>query len=108
VEGHGGAPASAGCYGTKLKCVRKQLIINDEILVEAAGVELYNPLILRKLLVLQEAKSAKNASSPGRRYKNGTNVSGSGPNCKSAPCHTAEIIPVDEVVLQALERGRTH
>jgi hypothetical protein len=45
--------------------------------VEAAGVELYNPLILRKLLVLQEAKSARNASLPGRRYKNGTNLSSS-------------------------------
>jgi hypothetical protein len=33
------------------------------------GVELFNPLILRKLLVLQEAKSAKNAGLPGRRYK---------------------------------------
>ena len=32
-------PASAKCYRAKLKCVRKQLIIND-ILVEAAGVEL--------------------------------------------------------------------
>jgi hypothetical protein len=41
-------------------------------LVEAAGVELFNPLILCKLLVLLEATSAKNASLPGRRYKNGT------------------------------------
>jgi hypothetical protein len=51
---------------------RKLLIIND--LVEATGVELYNPLILRKLLVLQEPRSARNASQPGRRYKNGTNI----------------------------------
>jgi len=43
-------------------------------MVEATGVELYNPLILRKLLVLQEAKSARNASLPGRRNKNGTNL----------------------------------
>ena len=41
--------------------------------VEATGVELCNPLILRKLLVLQEATSAKKGSLPGRRYKNGTN-----------------------------------
>ncbi len=34
----GGEPASAKCYCTKLKCVCKQLILN-EILVEAAGVE---------------------------------------------------------------------
>jgi hypothetical protein len=34
----GGEPASAKCYCTKLKCVCKQLIIN-EILVEATGVE---------------------------------------------------------------------
>jgi len=49
------------------------LLIKKDV-VEAAGVELYNPLILRKLLVLQEARNAKNASLPGRRYKNGTNV----------------------------------
>jgi len=42
-------------------------------MVEAAGVELFNPLILRKLLVLQEARNAKKATVPGRRYKNGTN-----------------------------------
>ena len=42
-------------------------------MVEAAGVGLFNILILRKLLVSLEAKSAKNASLPGRRYKNGTN-----------------------------------
>lgn len=42
-------------------------------MVEAAGSELFNPLILRKLLVSLEATSAKNASLAGRRYKNGTN-----------------------------------
>ena len=41
--------------------------------MEAAGVELSNLLSLRKLLVLQEATSAKKGSLPGRRYKNGTN-----------------------------------
>ena len=41
--------------------------------MEAAGVELFNLLILNKLLVLQEARSAKKCSLPGRRYKNGTN-----------------------------------
>jgi hypothetical protein len=48
-----------------------KLIIN-KILVEAAGVELFNPLILRRLLVLQGARNAKNAPLPRRRYKNGT------------------------------------
>ena len=43
-------------------------------MVEAAGVELFNPLILHKLLVPIAAISAKNASLPGRRYKNGTNL----------------------------------
>lgn len=43
------------------------------MMVEAAGVELFNPLILCKLLVSLEATSAKNACLPGRRYKNGTN-----------------------------------
>ena len=42
--------------------------------MEAAGVELLNLLILRKLLVLQEATSAKKGSLPGRRYKNGTDL----------------------------------
>ncbi len=42
------------------------------MVMEAAGVELINPLILRKLLVLQAATSAKKGSLPGRRYKNGT------------------------------------
>ena len=39
--------------------------------MEAAGIELFNPLILRKLLVSLEATSAKNATLPGGRYKNG-------------------------------------
>ena len=43
-------------------------------MVEAAGVELCNLLILRKLLVLQEARSAKKGTLPGRRYKNRTNL----------------------------------
>jgi hypothetical protein len=38
VDKPGGEPASAERYCTKLKCVRKQLIIK-EILVEATGVE---------------------------------------------------------------------
>jgi hypothetical protein len=37
-------------YCAKLKCVRKHLIIN-EILVEAAGVELISMLIARNLLI---------------------------------------------------------
>jgi hypothetical protein len=61
--------------GTLRQGFVKTIGSRKEIVVEAAGVELYNPLILRKLLVLQEAKSARNASSPGRRYKNGTNLS---------------------------------
>lgn len=35
--------------------------------MEAAGVVLFNPLILRKLLVSLEATSAKNATLPGGR-----------------------------------------
>ena len=48
-------------------------------MVEAAGVELFNPLIPRKLLVPIEATSAKKASLPGRRYKNGTNFASVSP-----------------------------
>src|SRR5450755_10180 len=55
-------------------------------MVEAAGVELFNPLILRKLLVLQEATNAKKASLPGRRYKNGTK---SGRPSLNEPLHFA-------------------
>jgi len=40
--------------------------------VEAAGVELFRLLILCKLLKRQKATSAKNATLPDRRYKNGT------------------------------------
>jgi len=47
-------PASAEYYCTKLKCVSKQLIIN-EMLVEAAGVELSRELRTRKLLILGTA-----------------------------------------------------
>jgi hypothetical protein len=36
-EKPGGEPAWAECYCTKLKCVRKRLIITE--MVEAAGVE---------------------------------------------------------------------
>ncbi len=43
-------PACLECYCTKLKCVRIILIIN-EILVEATGVELFRVLIARKLLI---------------------------------------------------------
>ena len=41
--------------------------------MSASQVELCKLLILRKLLVPQEATSAKNACLQGRRYKNGTN-----------------------------------
>ena len=54
-------------------CHRRQSKARVSYMVEAAGVELFNVLILRKLLVSLEARSAKNASLPGRRYKNGTN-----------------------------------
>jgi hypothetical protein len=54
-------------------------------MVEAAGVELYNPLILRKLLVFKEARRAQNTTLPDRRYKNGTNF--------------ADVVLLDEVRL---------
>jgi len=58
---------SAECYCTKLKCVRKRLIIN-EILVEAAGVELIIMLTAGKLLILGTATTAKKAPLPDPLY----------------------------------------
>jgi hypothetical protein len=52
---------------TKLKRVRKQLIIN-ELLVEAAGVELIRVLITRNLLILGNATTAKKAPLPDPLY----------------------------------------
>jgi hypothetical protein len=52
---------------TKLKFVRKQLIIN-EIVVEAAGVELISVLTTRKLLILGTARTAKKAPLPNPLY----------------------------------------
>ena len=63
----GGEPASAECYCTKLKCVCKQLIIN-ELLVEATGVELITMLAARKLLILGSATRAKKAPLPDPLY----------------------------------------
>ena len=54
-------------YCTKLKCVRKQLIIN-EILVEATGVELITMLTARKLLIPETATTAKKAPLPDPLY----------------------------------------
>jgi hypothetical protein len=48
----------------KLKYVSKLLIIN-ELLVEAAGVELISVLTTRKLLIQGSATTAKEAPSPG-------------------------------------------
>jgi hypothetical protein len=62
-ENGGGEPASVGCYCTKLKCSRKILIIN-ELLVEATGVELMRVLITRNLLILGTATTAKKAHCP--------------------------------------------
>ena len=63
----GGEPTSAECYCTKLKCVCKKLIIN-ELLVEAAGVELITILIARKLLIPGSARRAKKAPLPDPLY----------------------------------------
>jgi len=57
----------AESYCTKLKCVSKLLIIN-EILVEAAGVELFRVLITRNLLILGTATTAKKAPLPNPLY----------------------------------------
>ena len=56
-------PSLAKHYCTKLKYVRKQLIIN-ELLVEATGVELFSGLITRKLLIPGTATAAKKAPLP--------------------------------------------
>jgi hypothetical protein len=61
----GTAPAERYC--TKLKCSCKRLKIN-EILVEAAGVELFSVLIARKLLIPRTAKTAKKAPLPDPLY----------------------------------------
>jgi hypothetical protein len=60
-------PPLAEHYCTKLKYVRKQLIIK-ELLVEATGVELFGVLITRKLLILGIAKTAKKAPLPDPLY----------------------------------------
>jgi hypothetical protein len=46
LEESGRGSAAAESYCTKLKCVSKQLIIN-EVVVEAMGVELFNPFSLQ-------------------------------------------------------------
>jgi hypothetical protein len=63
----GGETASAERHCTKLKVVCKQLITN-EILVEAAGVELIATLITRNLLILGTATKAKKAPLPDPLY----------------------------------------
>jgi hypothetical protein len=63
-------------YCTKLKNVYKQLIIN-EIVVEAAGVELLGVLTIRKLLILGSATRAKKASLPDPLYVYCTKISSS-------------------------------
>jgi hypothetical protein len=60
-------PPLAEHYCTKLKYVRKQLIIN-ELLVEATGVELFSVLITRKLLIPGTATAAKKAPLPDPLY----------------------------------------
>ena len=62
-----GESASAKYYCTKLQCVRKRLIVN-EIVVEAAGVELFSVLTARKLLIPGTATTAKKASLPDPLY----------------------------------------
>jgi hypothetical protein len=57
----------AKCYCTKLKCARKQFITN-ELLVEAAGVELFRVLITRNLLIPGTATTAKKAPLPDPLY----------------------------------------
>jgi hypothetical protein len=66
-EKPGGEPATAECYCTKLKCVCKLLIINEK-LVEATGVELFRVLITRTLLILGTATTAKKAPLPDPLY----------------------------------------
>jgi hypothetical protein len=62
-----GEPASAERYCAKSECVCNILIIN-EILVEAAGVELITMLTTRKLLILGTATTAKTAPLPNPLY----------------------------------------
>ena len=65
-EGRGGtAPAERYCM--KLKVVCNLLIIN-EIVVEATGVELFSVLITRKLLIPGTATTAKKAPLPDPLY----------------------------------------
>jgi hypothetical protein len=61
------SPPPQNTYCTKLKCVYKLLIIN-EILVEATGVELITMLTTRKLLILETATTAKKAPLPDPLY----------------------------------------
>ena len=49
------------------RCSCKKLIIN-EIMVEAAGVELFSVLTARKLLILRMARGAKKAPLPNPLY----------------------------------------
>ena len=63
----GRGTASVEGYCTKSKCVCKNMIIK-ELLVEAAGVELFGVLITRKLLILGIAKTAKKAPLPDPLY----------------------------------------
>jgi hypothetical protein len=66
----------AECYCAKLKVSRKKLIIN-ELLVEAAGVELITVLTARKLLILGIATTAKKPSLPDPLYVHCTKISSS-------------------------------
>jgi len=82
------APCSGYC--TKAKAVCRRLIIN-EILVEAAGVELFSVLTARKLLILRMARGAKKAPLPIPLYVYCTKVfsrSHSAKPPKSAVSHT--------------------
>src|SRR6267378_4655687 len=63
-----GARLPDGCTRTERLCyVCNQLIIN-EIVVEAAGVELFMVLITRNLLILGTATTAKKAPLPDPLY----------------------------------------
>ena len=60
-------PPLQNVYRTKLDCVGKLLIIN-EILVEATGVELSSVLTARKLLIPGSDTTARKASLPDPLY----------------------------------------
>jgi hypothetical protein len=82
-------PADAGRYCAKLKCVRKLLIIN-ELVVEAAGVELITMLTARKLLIPGSATRAKKASLPDPLYVYCTKML---PTWSPADPHSDDSIP---------------